>query len=546
MNDLVLFEQFARGKKTLAVRSSNCVIYTRVSTKEQADNNMSLETQKRACEQFAQKQGYNILGYFGGTYESAKTDERKAFNNMLTYARKVNEKVSYIIVYSVDRFSRSGANAIYITEQLKRVGITVQSVTQPTDATTASGSLQQNIQFIFSEYDNQLRREKCMAGVRDALLRGEWVSKPPIGYSTIKENGKRKIVVNQTGKLLRKAFLWKANEKVSNEEARIRLNALGLRMNDKRISDLFKNPFYCGLLVHNSLEGTILEGRHEKLVSREVFLKVNEVQSANPHGYKMTVENENIALKRFIRCEKCSKHMTGYIAHKNQKFYYKCRTKGCAVNKRADDLHPQFTTLLDDYTIPATAGLTHFIKKYTIEDFRKLNEQKEVDGEQMQKQIVELDKKLGRLEERFIEEEITKEMYLKYTEKAKEERREIERQIAKSKNGCSNLENVVESALDFASKFKLLWDLGDYYDKQKLQFMLFPEGIYYDKKKDAVRTGRVNSVFLYFASLAGLSGKRKSGKGKSNLHFPASVEVTGIEPVSKHIRRKLSTCLFLH
>lgn len=53
MNDLILFEQFARGKKAVMVRSSNCVIYTRVSTKEQADNNMSLETQKRACEQFA-------------------------------------------------------------------------------------------------------------------------------------------------------------------------------------------------------------------------------------------------------------------------------------------------------------------------------------------------------------------------------------------------------------------------------------------------------------------------------------------------------------
>ncbi|MDB5206135.1 MAG: resolvase [Flavisolibacter sp.] len=89
----------------------------------------------------------------------------------------------------------------------------------------------------------------------------------------------------------------------------------------------------------------------EKLpVSREVFLKVNEVQSANLHGYKMTVENESISLKRFIRCEKCGGHLAGYLAHKNQKFYYKCRTKGRGVNKRANDLHPQFTTLLDDYT----------------------------------------------------------------------------------------------------------------------------------------------------------------------------------------------------
>ncbi|GAA4746388.1 recombinase family protein [Flavisolibacter ginsenosidimutans] len=543
MNDLVFFEQFARGKKAQTVRSSNCVIYTRVSTKEQADNNMSLETQKRACEQFASKQGYNIIGYFGGTYESAKTDERKAFNSMLAYVKKCKEKVSYIIVYSVDRFSRSGANAIYITEQLKRGGITVQSVTQPTDATTASGSLQQNIQFIFSEYDNQLRREKCMAGVRDALLRGEWVSKPPIGYSTIRENGKRKIVVNQTGKLLRKAFLWKANEKVSNEEARLRLNALGLKLPDQRISDIFRNPFYCGLLVHNSLEGQVLEGKHEKLVSNEVFLKVNEVQAANPHGYKMTVENESISLKRFIRCEKCGKHMTGYLAHKNQKFYYKCRTKGCGVNKRADDLHPQFTKLLEDYTIPLSEGLTHFIKKYTIEAFKKLNEQKEVDTVTMEKQVEELGRKLNRLEERFIEEELTKEMYLKYSEKAKEERREIERQLAKSKNGCSNLENVIESALDFASKFKPLWDLSDYWDKQKLQFMLFPEGIYYDKKKDAVRTARVNSVFLYMRRLARLSEKKKSGEGKPNLHFPASVEDNGVEPMTSCMPCKRSSQL---
>ncbi|MDB5206136.1 MAG: recombinase family protein [Flavisolibacter sp.] len=84
--------------------------------------------------------------------------------------------------------------------------------------------------------------------------------------------------------------------------------------------------------------------------------------------------------------------------------------------------------------IPATEGLQHLIK-YTIEAFRKLNEQKESDCGNMQKQLAEIDKKLNRLEESFIEEEITKEICLKYTEKAKEERREIERQIARAKMG---------------------------------------------------------------------------------------------------------------
>src|SRR5689334_25345649 len=103
MNDLVLFNQFGKGTKTEKAKTGNCVIYTRVSTKEQADNNMSLTTQKRYCEQFAQKNGYAILGHFGGTYESAKNDERKQFNNMLSFVKKSKEKISYIIVRSEER-----------------------------------------------------------------------------------------------------------------------------------------------------------------------------------------------------------------------------------------------------------------------------------------------------------------------------------------------------------------------------------------------------------------------------------------------------------
>ena len=49
------------------------MIYTRVSTKEQADTNQSLETQKKYCLQYALKNDLNVLGFFGGTYESAKT-----------------------------------------------------------------------------------------------------------------------------------------------------------------------------------------------------------------------------------------------------------------------------------------------------------------------------------------------------------------------------------------------------------------------------------------------------------------------------------------
>ena len=72
---------------------------------------------------------------------------------MMDYVKK--NKIGLILVYSFDRFSRSGANAVYITDQLKSNNVQVVSVTQPVDASTSAGELQQNIQFIFAQYDNQ-------------------------------------------------------------------------------------------------------------------------------------------------------------------------------------------------------------------------------------------------------------------------------------------------------------------------------------------------------------------------------------------------------
>ena len=77
---------------------------------------------------------------------------------------KAKEQISKILVYSPDRFSRSGANAIYISQQLRENGIDILSVTQQTDTRTSSGKLHQNMLFLFSQWDNDQRREKSISG----------------------------------------------------------------------------------------------------------------------------------------------------------------------------------------------------------------------------------------------------------------------------------------------------------------------------------------------------------------------------------------------
>jgi site-specific DNA recombinase len=122
---------------------------------------------------------------------------------MLKFVKGSKTKISFIVVYTLDRFSRTGDSAIYIASELKKTGVNIIAVMQPVDHNSHTGALQQNIQFIFSKYDNDLRRQKTMDGMREKLLRGEWFGKAPIGYEYVKGAIKQTIVLNEQAKYVK-------------------------------------------------------------------------------------------------------------------------------------------------------------------------------------------------------------------------------------------------------------------------------------------------------------------------------------------------------
>jgi len=437
MQQIDVFKPFGKGQTTTIVKGTNCVVYTRVSTKEQADNNLSLETQRKACNQYAVKHNYNIVAYFGGTHESASTDERKEFTNMLTFVRKSRERISYIIVYSLDRFSRND-NSIWLSNQLRKLGVEITSVTQPIDTNTPSGQMQQKLLFLFSEFDNQLRKEKCIAGMKEMLLRGDWPTNPPLGYDSININGKRTIVVNAKGKLLRQAFYWKMDEGLTHDAIRERLAQKGITLCRQRISAILKNPFYCGYIAHNMLDGAVVPGNHEPLISKEVFLKVNGILEQNTHGYTVKEENEHLPLKRFIRCEKCGQHLHGYIVKKKNIYYYKCSTVGCNTNRNARALNERFASVLEFFKLDFSDDVLRLIKQQAVATFHQCTQEYQDQYTVLQEQYQELQKKVNRLEERFIEEEIASELFYKYSAKFKEEKEALELQLSKASDKVSN------------------------------------------------------------------------------------------------------------
>jgi site-specific DNA recombinase len=117
--------------------------------------------------------------------------------------------------------------------------------------------------------------------------------------------------------------------------------------------------------------------------------------------------------------------------------------------------------------------------------------------------------------------------------KFEEEREKIELQLAKMGKELSNLQKCLDLAMKFSSNLPSLWDLSDYANKKRIQYLIFPEGIYVDKENRDYLTPKVNSVCLYLARLKRVLAENESGKTNTKVNFPASVVWAGIEPATQ-------------
>ncbi len=530
MNDNEVFKSFGRAGNTVQkATTNNAVIYTRVSTKEQAETNASLDTQKSYCEIYANRNKLNVIASFGGTYESAKTDERKEFLKMLSYLKKAKEKISYIIVYSMDRFSRSGANAIHISEELKKQGIFILSATQNIESHTASGKLQQSMILMFGEFDNDIRKQKTKTGMLDKILQGHWMGPPPLGYFRKKDGAtKYDLGINEIGEKLRQAFLWKANEGISNVEIHARLKEMGLNIHIQRLTDIFSKPFYCGIIVSSLLDGEVVDGNHPKLISKEIFLKVNNLQQKNPHGYRQQKEREEYPLKHFIRCADCGRIMTAYHVHKKNKDYYKCNRLGCKNNKSVPELHELFVRLLGNYRVDEkTIAPMKVMLKMVFEQMGEFNKD---DKKIFKKSLETIETKISKLEEQHVLGEVNRTLYEKYNTIYQAEKAGLIEKLGEMEFELSNLDEFINFALKISSKLPSMWSSANYSTKLQLQTLVFPEGISYSKKNDDYRTEKVNSFFSLIPLLSADCDKMKNGFDETFFKKSASVPRAGVEP----------------
>ncbi len=114
-----------------------------------------------------------------------------------------------------------------------------------------------------------------------------------------------------------------------------------------------------------------------------------------------------------------------YKSTKNQKYYYKCGTIGCACNMRSEHLHDKFKALLDEYIVKIDEEKLPILKQVMLEIFERNNANNLDSKSAFQSQLKEVNKKLEHLEERFVNEAMSQEIFEKFHKKLKLEKDEI-------------------------------------------------------------------------------------------------------------------------
>ena len=519
-------------KKALMDRTSPqdqkvAVIWTRVSTKEQAENNLSLETQEKACREYAERNGIEVDCIKGNTNESAKT-EGKLFRDMIAYV-SLHKRINTIIVYSLDRFSRTGPEAMVTKEYLKSKGISIVSVTQPIDNNNAAGTFMENIIFLFSQFENNLRKDKCTAGMIACLENGDWFSKPPMGYKKV-AGGKKKheIVIDEKGPLIAQAFKWRAYEKLSDAEIIHRLKLQGFIIYKQRLTELFHNPFYCGKIKHYLLGDRIVDGNHPAIIDEETWNIVNGIETHI--GYKHAEETPSTPLKRYVRCSVCGGYMTGYEVKKKHLWYYKCNTTGCKSNKSAVTMHDKYYDLLCEYAIPEeyipilTDMIEAKLKVYNKESEERLHA--------LRVRKVNFEKQKREVMTKFGLGALPEDVYTVTRENLDRQIDDLGIEITNLQNSASNQTIDVLNSITTICNLGYYWKTGTYETKQKIQELAFPRGLKWDRETDNYRTDEENEALKLMRSFSSICKSEKGIKKDKSFDLSSVVAGAGLEPAT--------------
>lgn len=474
----------------------DCVMWTRVSTKNQQDNGGSLETQKETCEAYAARCGYNIVKPFGGQYESAKA-EGKLVGEMYKYIKR-NQNISTVLVSEFDRLSRTSWQSAKRLEEIRNMGIIVIATQYGLSTETKEGMLMAKNTLNMAEWDNQNRTDKFTVGRENCMKSGAWIHQAPFGYYKEGKSRDTWCYLNEKGKLISKAFKWKL-EGYSTKEIIQKLSARGLKICKQKLGRIFTNPFYAGKIYSEQTNFEMVDGQIEPAITYTDFLRLQEILSKRTGKYTQNKHNPSFPLTKHVICADDDTPFTAYTKEKKSKDavhyydYYKCNKTGCKTNVTAKEMHKKYEALLTRYDMPEEL-LPNFTS--LIEDaLRKYSDELISQRTLLKKKLAEIDNDIKNVRVRYATGKIDDETNMIAMKEFNNRKDLVILELDKCNLNLSNYEKQIPMVITTASNISDLWHNADLETKRKIQNLVFPDGIYWDKHIGDYRTVSRNKFF---------------------------------------------------
>ena len=194
----------------------------------------------------------------------------------------------------------------------------------------------------------------------------------------------------------------------------------------------------------------------------------------------------------------------------------------------AKKMHSQFVEFLHQYEIMDIRMIP--LKRQLQLKFEYMNQELLRNKTELDNRKKEVVCKIESIEEKYVEGDIEKELYLKYRSKYENQLTEIAVEEQKNEIPLSNSKKLIDFSVSMCQNLSKIWASGNLDNKMKLQKIVFPEGLTYDRPNEVYRTGRVNSVILQISHLAKVSDGNKKGNSSKNKKNSHIVPKVGIEP----------------
>ena len=521
---------------TMQNTSQKFFLYARKSTDVEDKQVLSIEAQITELRAYAKAEGLNVIEELIEK-QSAKIPGRPLFNSMLD--RIERSEANGIVSWNPDRLARNSVDGGRIIYLLDCGHLAMLKFPTFWCENTSQGKFMLNIAFGQSKYYIDSLSENVRRGLRQKVRRGEYPGPAPIGYLN---DSKIKMVVvdRKKAKIIKAAFEFyvqgdKTLEDVSRFLAQQGITTKGGKVWHKdRVKYLLTNPFYYG---HFRYAKEVHEGKHDPIIAKKLFDRVQEVlkQRGRP---RHKAKNKPQPFCGLLYCA-CDMMITGEYKVKYQKngnvheyVYYHCSRKSKTIKCkepciRQEVLDKQISSLLQKVSLP---------QDWAGQLFSMLEKDKKESAQscfafvqEAQNKIKDINIKLQRLLDGYLEQDIEREIYRQEKAKLLSEKKSLEEQITKLEQKQNDWVEPMRNWLNYAQTLTKIASDGNLFEKKVAAKEVFGSNLFLANREArlAAPSGSENKPQNQWTALRA-AHEMASEKPRSMV----LVDGTGFEPVT--------------